>query len=146
MINTEQTNLTSKPSLFNDMQQFIDTFGKRINDADAASIKEYGNNRWIRRPRILDSLHSISEGDGILKAFSCGGTDDYGKVLGSKFVVKAYSKDHACLKAALLSNNLEWFTTGFYSAELVNLDELIESTKIQIEFQTEKLNKLLKIK
>ena len=99
--NTEQTNLTSKPSLFNDMQQFIDTFGKRINDADAASIKEYGDNRWIRRPRILDSLHAISEGDGILKAFSLGNTDDYGRILDSIFVVKAYSKEHACLKAAI---------------------------------------------
>jgi hypothetical protein len=57
--------------------------------------------------------------------------------------LKAYSKEHACLKAAILSGNMEWFTTGFYGAELVDLDELIKSTRKQIELQTERLSNLL---
>ena len=91
----------------------------------------------------MDRLNTISEGDGTLKTFSCGDADDYGRILDSDHILKAYSKEHACLKAAILSGNMEWFTTGFYGAELVDLDELIKSTRKQIELQTERLSNLL---
>lgn len=129
--------------LTNDVQQFINTFGKKIVDSDAKIIEKYGNDQWIRLPSILQALESISEGDGTLKAFSLGSTDDYGFIQSSDHILKAYSKEHACLKAAILSGNMEWFTTGFYGAELVDLDELIKSTRKQIELQTERLSNLL---
>ena len=129
--------------LTNDVQQFINTFGKKIVDSDAKIIEKYGNDQWIRLPSILQALGSISEGDGTLKAFSLGSTDDYGFIQSSDHILKAYSKEHACLKAAILSGNMEWFTTGFYGAELVDLDELIKSTRKQIELQTERLSNLL---
>jgi len=129
--------------LTNDVQQFINTFGKKIVDSDAKIIERYGNDQWIKLPSILQALGSISEGDGTLKTFSLGSTDDYGFIQSSDHILKAYSKEHACLKAAILSGNMEWFTTGFYGAELVDLDELIKSTRKQIELQTERLSNLL---
>tara|TARA_R110000803_G_C11722523_1_gene288457 strand:+ start:81 stop:488 length:408 start_codon:yes stop_codon:yes gene_type:complete len=131
--------------LTNDVSQFINKFEKKIADLDAKKILEYGSDRWSRLPVILEALKIISEGDGTLKGFSVGDTNDYGCVQNSRFVVKAYSKEHACLKAAILSGNMEWYTTGFYAAEQVDLDELIKSTKIVIKSETEKLSKLLNL-
>ena len=129
-----------------DIQEFLAKFEESIDKRDAESIKEYGDDRWIRRPAILSQIDELKQGDTVLKTFSCGEVDDYGRMLGSTYIVSAFSEGHACMKAAILSNNIEWFTSGYYGAEDIDLDLYIGAARIKVDYETRKLNDLLLLK
>ena len=129
-----------------DIQEFLAKFEESIDKRDAESIKEYGDDRWIRRPAILSQIDELKQGDTVLKTFSCGEVDDYGRMLGSTYIVSAFSEGHACMKAAILSNNMEWFTSGYYGAEDIDLDLYIGAARIKVDYETRKLNDLLLLK
>ena len=129
-----------------DIQEFLAKFEESIDKRDAESIKEYGDDRWIRRPAILSQIDELKQGDTVLKTFSCGEVDDYGRMLGSTYIVSAFSEGHACMKAAILSNNIEWFTSGYYGAEDIDLDLYIGAARIKVDYETRELNDLLLLK
>ena len=129
-----------------DIQEFLAKFEESIDKRDAESIKEYGDDRWIRRPAILSQIDELKQGDTVLKTFSCGEVDDYGRMLGSTYIVSAFSEGHACMKAAILSNNMEWFTSGYYGAKDIDLDLYIGAARIKVDYETRKLNDLLLLK
>ena len=79
-----------------DITDFLTRFILSIDKRDAESIKEYGDDRWIRRPAILNKIDELKQGDTVLKTFSCGEVDDYGRMLGSTYTVNAFSR-RTCL-------------------------------------------------
>ena len=84
--------------------------------------------------------------DTVLKTFTCGEVDDYGRIVSSTYTVNAYSSKHACMKAAILSNDMEWFTSGYYGAKEIDLDLHIDAVRTRVEFENNKLNDLLLLK
>ena len=129
-----------------DITDFLTRFILSIDKRDAESIKEYGDDRWIRRPAILNKIDELKQGDTVLKTFSCGEVDDYGRMLGSTYTVNAFSEGHACMKAAILSNDMEWFTSGFYGAKEIDIDLHINAARTKVNYETKKLNDLLLLK
>jgi len=129
-----------------DIQEFLAKFEESIDKRDAESIKEYGDDRWIRRPAIFNQLDVLMQDDTVLKTFTCGEVDDYGRIVSSTYTVNAYSSKHACMKAAILSNDMEWFTSGYYGAKEIDLDLHIDAVRTRVEFENNKLNDLLLLK
>ena len=129
-----------------DIQEFLAKFEESIDKRDAESIKEYGDDRWIRRPAIFNQLDVLMQDDTVVKTFTCGEVDDYGRIISSTYTVNAYSSKHACMKAAILSNDMEWFTSGYYGAEDIDLDLYIGAARIKVDYETRKLNDLLLLK
>ena len=126
-----------------DIKEFLAKFEESIDKRDAESIKEYGDDRWIRRPAIFNQLDVLMQDDKVVKTFSCGEVDDYGRIISSTYTVNAYSSRHACMRAAILSNDMEWFTSGYYGAEEIDLDLHIDAARTRVEFETKNLNDLL---
>jgi len=50
------------------------------------------------------------------------------------------------MKAAILSNDMEWFTSGYYGAKEIDLDLHIDAVRTRVEFENNKLNDLLLLK
>ena len=129
-----------------DIQEFLAKFEESIDKRDAESIKEYGDDRWIRRPAIFNQLDVLMQDDTVVKTFTCGEVDDYGRIISSTYTVNAYSSKHACMKAAILYDDMEWFTSGYYGAKEIDLDLHIDAVRTRVEFENSKLNDLLLLK
>tara|TARA_R110000823_G_C15543543_1_gene458431 strand:- start:45 stop:455 length:411 start_codon:yes stop_codon:yes gene_type:complete len=129
-----------------DIQEFLAKFEESIDKRDAESIKEYGDDRWIRRPAIFNQLDVLMQDDTVVKTFTCGEVDDYGRIVSSTYTVNAYSSKHACMKAAILSNDMEWFTSGYYGAKEIDLDLHIDAARTKVDYETNKFNDLLRLK
>ena len=129
-----------------DIQEFLAKFEESIDKRDAESIKEYGDDRWIRRPAIFNQLDVLMQDDTVVKTFTCGEVDDYGRIVSSTYTVNAYSSKHACMKAAILSNDMEWFTSGYYGAKEIDLDLHIDASRTKVDYETNKFNDLLRLK
>ncbi len=129
-----------------DIQEFLAKFEESIDKRDAESIKEYGDDRWIRRPAIFNQLDVLMQDDTVVKTFTCGEVDDYGRIISNTYTVNAYSSKHACMKAAILSNDMEWFTSGYYGAREIDLDLHIDAVRTKVDYETRKLNDLLLLK
>ena len=132
--------------LQSDIQEFLAKFEESIDKRDAESIKEYGDDRWIRRPAIFNQLDVLMQDDTVVKTFTCGEVDEYGRIVCSTYTVNAFSSKHACMKAAILSNDIEWFTSGYYGAKEIDLDLHIDAARTRVEFENNKLNDLLLLK
>jgi hypothetical protein len=132
--------------LQSDIQEFLAKFEESIDKRDAESIKEYGDDRWIRRPAIFNQLDVLMQDDTVVKTFTCGEVDDHGRIISSTYTVNAYSSRHASMKAAILSNDIEWFTSGYYGAKEIDLDLHIDAVRTRVEFENNKLNDLLLLK
>ena len=129
-----------------DITDFLTRFILSIDKRDAESIKEYGDDRWIRRPAIFNQLDVLMQDDTVVKTFTCGEVDDYGRIVSSTYTVNAYSSKHACMKAAILSNDMEWFTSGYYGAKEIDLDLHIDAARTKVDYETNKFNDLLRLK
>ena len=129
-----------------DITDFLTRFILSIDKRDAESIKEYGDDRWIRRPAIFNQLDVLMQDDTVVKTFTCGEVDDYGRIISSTYTVNAYSSKHACMKAAILYDDMEWFTSGYYGAKEIDLDLHINAARTKVDYETTKFNDLLRLK
>lgn len=71
--------------------------------------------------KLVDDNPTMSDDWNIYAIHS---VDDYGREIGGPIIlVKGVNKGHARLKAAFLKNNIEIYSTGFYTAVQLNIEQ-----------------------
>jgi len=128
-----------------DVELDIENFWKVFGD----EIKSYDEKRppskpeWSKEYQIKSMVDKLSDEFGVTMSDNW----DYYLVYDADsgypiLTVKAVNKNHAKLKVATFINNLEIFSTGFYSSKKVDLDKEILDTENSIKSLQKKLDKL----
>lgn len=88
------------------VEEFKERFQKKIRKYDIVRL----NAIFYKYPTQEDNykIYSISE------------VDDYGRKIKNICIIKGVNSDHARLRASLIFNDMEIFTTGFYMSELLS--------------------------
>jgi len=104
-----------------DIQLFKDKFKSRMpNGKWDPGGDGTGTSRFARD---ID-FNRVYNGKGELSPYEIYETDDYGRNVKTIGYVKAISRNHAMLVASIKYNNCEFFLTGFYGSEKVDMSKV----------------------
>lgn len=135
-----------------DIEEFWEKFGNIIRSRD-----EKTEERFKREPYIKKRIDKLTQDFGYTmtddyKYYEICEVDDYGRCTNTLMTLRAVNKDHAKLKCAnkydgkkSKAGALEIFTTGFYSAEEVDIKKEISDTELKISALQKKLEELKRI-
>lgn len=122
-----------------DVNEFLEKLGEkfRVWCTKVVSSKntEYYDEKISQVKHLASSNPTMTDDWDIYEVYN---TDDYGRNTGTIINVKAVSKLHARIKAAIIRNNLEIYSTGFYDAIKINKAEY-ESKIKNLEKELQKL-------